>query len=82
MKYIWGIYDIYLTPSAILFPRRSYIPPLPGSPKVLRPSLPRSPERPSLPRSPERPPQLPPSRSPNVTSRHITTHVFPPPNLG
>ena len=29
MKYIWGIYDIYLTPSAILFPRRSYIPPLP-----------------------------------------------------
>ena len=48
MKYIWGIYNIYMTPSAILFPRRSYVPPspripeglmslpLPGSPNVLR----------------------------------------------
>ena len=45
MRYIWGIYDIYLTPSAILFPRRSYIPPLPGSPKVLRPSLSPDPRR-------------------------------------
>ena len=54
MKYIWGIYNIYMTPSAILFSRRSYVPPspripegltslpLPGSPKVLRPSLPRT----------------------------------------
>ena len=36
MKYIWGIYNIYMTPSAILFSRRSYVPPSPGSPKVLR----------------------------------------------
>ena len=32
MKYIWGIYNIYMTPSAILF-----------FPNVLRPSLPPDP---------------------------------------
>ena len=29
MKYIWGIHNIYLTPSAILFSQRSYVPPSP-----------------------------------------------------
>ena len=34
MKYIWGIYNIYRTPSAILFRPTSYVPPLPRSPNV------------------------------------------------
>ena len=36
MRYIWIISDIYQTPSAILLSQRSYVPPSPGSLKVLR----------------------------------------------
>ena len=44
MKYIWGIYDIYLTPSAILFSQRSYVPPSPDPRRSYVPPSPRIPE--------------------------------------
>ena len=35
MKYIWGIYNIYRTPSAIPFPQKViYSPPLPPDPRT------------------------------------------------
>ena len=43
MRYIWIISDIYQTPSAILLSQRSYVPPLPRSPNVLRVPSPESP---------------------------------------
>ena len=43
MRYIWIISYIYQTPAAILSPKRSYVPPSPGSPNVLRVPSPESP---------------------------------------